>query len=225
MLGGEAVVTEETNTGCGRSEKPVGIMADSHGQAAAIEGGLRRLREKGCGRIYHLGDVGDSLRPEETDRCVGILLDGGVTTVKGNNDHALVVNSRDTHKGPVSRSSLDYLAALPLTLRFGNAVFAHSLPVERELGLSCMVRTPGNFDMRSYFADNPGVVLFRGHSHLPELLTPDGGRMLSQPLGSGMSLNLTGQLPCMVTCGALTRGHCMIWQPSTETLDCLSFAA
>lgn len=217
-------MTDETKTRDDGTEKPVGIMADSHGQSVNLAAGLRLLREKGCDPVVHLGDVGDSSLPDETDRCVRILVEGGVTAVKGNNDHMLVVNLRAADTGPVSRSSLEYLARLPLTLRFGNAVFAHSLPFERELGLSCMVRTPENFDTRSYFADNPNVILFRGHSHLPELLAVGGGRMVPEALGAGKSLNLNGRLPCMVTCGALTRGHCMMWRPAAQTLECLSFA-
>lgn len=69
----------------------------------------------------------------------------------------------------------------------------------------------------------PHHVIFRGHSHTPEILRRRGRRIESSTLAVGAKINLAGRLPCVVTCGALTRGLCMVWDEEDQYVECISF--
>jgi predicted phosphodiesterase len=203
--------------------RKVGIIADSHGQPQAIADAIDVLRQKGCGPIYHLGDVCDSFLPETSGTCVDLLLTKGVSAVKGNNDHAIVINHRGQEGTIVSGRTLEYLHDLPLILSHEGAVFTHSLPFIEELGLSSMIGVMKEEWARRFFDQFPGGILFRGHGHTPRIRWSDRGKFLSEVLEIDHPIDLAGRTPCVVTCGALTRGLCMIWDTLEKTLTSLSF--
>ena len=66
-------------------------------------------------------------------------------------------------------------------------------------------------------------ILFRGHSHSPQMIRQVDGKILRNPIHEGEKINLTQILPCIITCGALTEGLCMIWDQEEASLACLSF--
>ncbi len=208
---------ENKSAGAGAA---VGIMADSHGQVETMLAALACFRQAGCRRVYHLGDICDSLRPEASDACVQLLQDEQVTALKGNNDHTLVVNRPDATGAGVAPETIDFLNRLPMQTKEDEAVFTHSLPFEKELGLSCMVRTPGEQETQWFFQACPDKILFRGHSHDPEIKWQRNGRIVSEPIAKGGRVILHERRPCIVTCGALTKGLCMIWRPAAEEIEC-----
>ena len=73
------------------------------------------------------------------------------------------------------------------------------------------------------FNEFPHHVIFRGHSHMPQILRPGGRRIESRSPAVGVKINLAGRLPCVVTCGALTRGLYMIWHPEENYIESLAF--
>ena len=201
----------------------IGIMADSHGQADTIRDALAVFASAGCGSIYHLGDVCDTNLPETANTCMRLLQDHYVITIKGNNDQAIVASHMGREKSPVSQTVLRSLQDLDLVKNYGNAIFIHSLPFIQELGLSSMIGTMGQMEIRRFCNEFPGKILFRGHSHNPEIAWLSGGQVKVKSLGAGAKLNLSERIPCVVTCGALTRGLCMIWNPEDNVIECLSF--
>ena len=198
-------------------------MADSHGRYETIDAALSFLRDRNSWHIYHLGDICDSLHPETADDCLRPLMECAVTAIKGNNDHTIVANQSDPGKGSVSQESINFLQDLPLVKHYRNAVFTHSLPFVEELGLSCMVRDMGQAEARKFFEESPRGILFRGHSHTPEILWVKAGRIYSQTLRRGQTISLEDRIPCVVNCGALTRGFCMVWRPEEHRIQCHSF--
>jgi predicted phosphodiesterase len=200
----------------------IGIMADSHGQATAIRNALAVFADAGCRLIYHLGDVCDSTRPETANACMRLLQDRGVKTIKGNNDQAIVANHSGRGNSPVSQDVLLALGKLDLVKYYQHAMFIHSLPFVRELGLSSMIGSMGPKEIRRFCDEFPGRILFRGHSHHPEIAWLQGRQVAVQSLAAGVQ-NLSKSIPCVVTCGALTRGLCMIWNPSDNVIVCHSF--
>lgn len=216
-------VQEKTrNAGGKNAGAPVGIMADSHGQVEAMLTAVTYFRRMGCERVVHLGDICDSLLPDASDACVKLLQSEGVTALKGNNDHTLVVNRPDAAGACVAPETIDYLDRLPMRTQDEEAIFTHSLPFEKELGLSCMVRTPGENESIWFFEACPDKVLFRGHSHEPEIKWRQNGRIVAEPIAPGSRVALNERRPCIVTCGALTKGLCMIWRPDTGVIECFS---
>ncbi|MBW2412815.1 MAG: metallophosphoesterase family protein [Deltaproteobacteria bacterium] len=204
-------------------------MADSHGEPDKIAAALDFLFEKGCDRLYHLGDICDSAHPGTAEACVRPLLESGILAIKGNNDHQIEVNHRSRGANPghrkdlIPRDVLEFIIELPLVRSCQHALFTHSLPFARELGLSSMVGTMGEMELNWFFSAHPRGMLFRGHSHDPELIFKQDHRIITRVLQPGRKYNLSDQLPAVVTCGALTNRFCMIWMPETETLECHKF--
>jgi len=198
-------------------------MADSHGQADTIRDALAVFASAGCGSIYHLGDVCDTNLPETANTCMRLLQDHRVITIKGNNDQSIVASHMGREKSPVSQTVLRSLQDLDLVKNYGNAIFIHSLPFARELGLASMIGTMGPKEIRRFFKEFSGHILFRGHGHSPEIAWLSGGQVKVQSLAAGVQFNLSERIPCVVTCGALTQGLFMIWNPEDNVIECLSF--
>jgi len=202
----------------------IGIVADSHGQAEPLADGLAFLREKGCGTLYHLGDICDSLHPETADTCVSLLLEFEVNCVKGNNDHAVVVNHEGRKSASVHADTVDYLRGLPLVIELPESLLAHSLPFERELGLACMVGVMSHDYALDFFRKFNDRILFRGHSHTPEIIWQDRhGLIAPEAIFPGQAIEIKGRSSCIVTCGALDRGLCLLWSPTDCRVASLHF--
>ncbi|RPJ15288.1 MAG: metallophosphoesterase [Desulfobacteraceae bacterium] len=197
--------------------RSIGIMADSHGMPETITGAVGLFRREDCRLIYHLGDICDSAHPETADSCAGILRANNVTAVKGNNDHAISAN----HPGvKISEETIGYLSALPLVAEYGEALFTHSLPFAEKLGLSCMIRGIGRDEAALFFNEHPGKILFRGHGHSPEIISKEDGKIAVRSILPGDNTDLVGRFPCIITCGSLAEGFCMIWKPGEKCVKC-----
>jgi len=196
----------------------IGIMADSHGDPEAIEQGTLFLKRRGCTSLYHLGDICDTNRCDTADTCVALVKNLGILAIKGNNDHSLTVDARGRSDNPVHRRTLAFLESLPLIRRMKEAELVHSRPDIRRLGLSAMIGTIGQREALDYFRKRPRGLLFRGHSHKPELIRIEGTDIRFAPLHSEKVIDLNQCRPCIVTCGALYQGFVIIWDPVRETL-------
>lgn len=224
------VVVSEIVVDCEKTDySRLGIMADSHGEADKIVAALAFLSEKGCDGLLHLGDICDSTQPETVEACVRPLLEAGVMAIKGNNDHQIDVNNRlqDGNSGQrddlIPPDVLEFIQELPLVRSYHHAFFAHSLPFARELGLSSMVGTMGKTELNHFFSTDPQGILFRGHSHDPELVYKQDHRFIFRAIQPGRKYQITDRLPCVVTCGALSDRFCMIWMPENGTIECHRF--
>ncbi len=194
-------------------------MADSHGMADTITRAVGLFRKENCRLIYHLGDICDSAHPETADSCAGILRKNNITAVKGNNDHAVSANHPE---GIISEVTIGYLSALPLVAEYGEALLTHSLPFAETLGLSCMIRGMGRNEAALFFKKHPEKILFRGHGHNPEIISEESGEMVVRSMLPGENTVLAGRLPCIITCGSLAAGYCMIWKPCEKSVKCYS---
>ncbi len=197
------------------AHRRIGIMADSHGDASSIRLAARFLFDLGCTVLVHLGDVCDSLAPGTADACREAVEGRRIIALKGNNDYYVLVNHEGRAQDIVSGATLLWLRNLPVTCAMDGADFAHSLPFARELGLVAMIGNMGDRHIRRYFEENPERVLFRGHSHTPRLAFFNNGGLRRQDLAPGDRVNLPSRLPCVVTCGALADGLCMVWDRDT----------
>ncbi len=211
-----------TSTSIHPATSLVGIMADSHGQINALSAGLSVLQHHGCDVIYHLGDICDSTYFETTRECLDTIREYQVMAIKGNNEHAIAVNLKDHEHDPQAVALASYLSQLPLVRSCKGAIFAHSLPFEKELGLSAMVRIMEPLAAELFFRMYPEQVLFRGHSHTPELVFSQEGRAVTRSLPADEKIYLSDIRPCVVTCGALMDGLCLLWNPDEDWIRSLS---
>ena len=144
----------------------IGIMADSHGDAALIDAAAARLRAQGCARCFHLGDACDTTRPHTAAACLQKLQVNRISSIRGNNEQALL-----HHRSPDFDTAVAALIrAMPLTRRIGPALQAHSLPIAAAMGARCMIEDLDADHLRRFFLHCPGTLLFRGHNHRPEIV-------------------------------------------------------
>ena len=214
----QAMAVDNGNKTPGR----VGVMADSHGQVRALAAGIAMLQGQGCDTLYHLGDICDSAYPDTTRDCLALIAEHHVLAVKGNNEHTIAVNFQDYEDDPEAILLASFLERLPLVRSYESAVFAHSLPFENELGLSAMVRIMEPLAANLFFNMYPGQVLFRGHGHTPEIIYPRDGRAATRSLPVDETIPLADLRPCVVTCGALMDGLCLVWDPAGDWIRSLS---
>jgi len=200
----------------------IGIMADSHGQPDAIKKALTRLEQEDCRQVYHLGDICDSSHPETADACVRLLQKRGVLAIKGNNDHRVVIDHLHASRAYISGETIDYLRSLPQMLKCDGAIGAHSLPFPDDLGPACMIWAMKDNDIRRFFLEFPHDLLFRGHDHSPWIAWQNDNDIITRPISTGEELTLKDRFPYVITCGALTRGLCMVWHMEKMSLACLS---
>jgi predicted phosphodiesterase len=196
----------------------IGIMADSHGDAAVIAAAVLFFQKIGCRRMVHLGDICDSVACDQADACVRILQKHAVLAVKGNNDHAVARNRTWRQNGSISGETVAYLEALPLQLEISKALFVHSRPFADVLGLSALTGDIEADAAARFQARYPGSVLFRGHGHSPRITRLIHNRSASMEPAPGESLSLDGQQGWIVTCGALYKRLCMTWSPGTRVV-------
>ena len=202
--------------------KKMGIISDSHGKPDSINNAITHLKNNKCDGIIHLGDICDTLFPETCDDCIQILEDNGVVAVKGNNDHMLQMNQIGNLQSPVSNKSIAYLKNLSPVIEWENVFFAHSLPYYDEMGISCITRGLGKQEMCKFFSIPGENILFRGHGHTPEIIWEKEGLFYREVFCTNQTIELKPYLPCIVTCGALTRELCMIWDIDNQKLTSLS---
>lgn len=198
----------------------VGIMADSHGSVESIRAALRVMEECPCRTVFHLGDICDSLRPESAAVCVQTLQDNRVSAVLGNNDSALLTADRDRNGSTLPVEIGSFLGSLPLTITCDNAEMVHSLPFQKELGNASLTGALDEKLAVRWLTENPGRILFRGHSHTPEIQSLANHGLQTEKINPGKTIHLATRIPCIVTCGALTRKLCMIWWPQERLLTC-----
>jgi predicted phosphodiesterase len=201
----------------------VGIMADSHGRSQTLTSALTFFRGYGCEVIYHLGDICDSAHPESADPCVNLLRENNIFGIKGNNDHQVVVNHEGRQNAHPTWTTIEYLKNLPLTMELGDALMTHSLPFIKERGLSSMVGVLGHEEAALFFRTFPHKLLFRGHSHDPEIFRQRDHTIMADKILPGETIQLADIKPCIITCGALDQGFMMTWEPGRQTIACHTF--
>jgi len=198
-------------------------MADSHGDSEAIAVGALFLKRRGCTALYHLGDICDATQSKTADACVAQVRNQGIVAVKGNNDHTLAVDARGRSDDGIRRATVAFLENLPLILTVGSAKLVHSRPFVGRLGLSAMIGVFGKREAADFFRENPDGLLFRGHSHRPEMISAEHEEIRFSPLAAGQTIELSGNRPCLFTCGDLTSGFVMAWEPERNRLGCYAF--
>lgn len=207
------------DTTAGRPSAPrIGIMTDSHGDAACIAAAADYFRTAGCTLSVHLGDICDTNRPETTEECFNRLIAHRILTIRGNNDHTLLLNQ----SALIRPATMEILREMPLTRQIGSALLTHSLPFESSMGPRCMSEDMDPGHIRSFFQVYPGMQLFRGHSHQPEIVRPGKASLHREKIRPDQPYPLKSGQSAVVTCGALVEGHCLIWDRQEETIELIS---
>jgi len=196
----------------------IGILADSHGNAALIDRAAAVLESRGCTMCFHLGDIIDTTRPESVDACLKALETRQIKAVRGNNEHTLLLN----RSAWLSPEAMEIIRAMPFGRRIGSALLVHSLPFDDVLGARCLLEDMDLGYMRRFSSAFPGTQLFRGHSHQPEIVQLRKAAFARRPMTEGRPVPLAVSHTVVVTCGALADGLCLIWNRHQETVELIA---
>ncbi|MEM8862837.1 MAG: metallophosphoesterase family protein [Chloroflexota bacterium] len=119
----------------------IAVMADIHGNLAALEAVWQDIQQHQPDIIVHAGDlVGKGLNPAE---CVDWLQANDVPNIFGNTDLAVLAGEGPVehwNKIRLSQSNLDYLSALPITQKIspqGKSSAASDLLIMHSSPRSC----------------------------------------------------------------------------------------
>lgn len=203
--------------------KTIGIISDSHGNPESIEKAVLFFKKNRVEQIFHLGDICDSQISDTVDECVNIIIKNDIKAIKGNNDHAVVVNNINGHGRNITKKTLDFLQSLPFTLEYKTYLFTHSLPFVNELGLSAMIGSMNREKVEYFFNTTNYDILFRGHGHTPGIYLFKDSKAKKIELEPGSDHNLSESCCYVVTCGALASGFCLIWHRDKKNIRCISF--
>jgi len=201
----------------------IGIIADSHGHVDNLNHAIMQLQKKACQFIIHLGDICDSAILETVDQCIHLIIKNKLIAIKGNNDHIIWTNhNMHPESVGISKQAMRYIEDLPLIFHYNRALFVHSLPNIHSLGLSAMIRTMGKVEAAHFFAQYPKHVLFRGHSHTPEIMYLKNNHIETNFIQTQNPFQMNQHVSYIITCGALTRGHYMTWHTNYNTITSFS---
>ncbi|MDD4903991.1 MAG: metallophosphoesterase family protein [Candidatus Bipolaricaulis sp.] len=171
---------------------PIAVLSDMHGNGRALDAVLDDVRRRGIERLANLGDC--LYGPFDPRPAADRLLDLGIPTVAGNEDRVLLEGARGE---PVSRTArftidrlerrhLDWLAALPRTLRLDDVLLVHGTPNDDAVYLLTeprggrLVARPASTVSRLLGAPTARAVLC-GHDHTPSVVRLDDGRTIVNP--------------------------------------------
>ncbi|MEE2644461.1 MAG: metallophosphoesterase family protein [Myxococcota bacterium] len=158
----------------------IGLISDVHANLPALEAVLRALHAHQIDHLLGLGDyVGYGGQPQEV---IDLLRAEGVVSVQGNHDRAIcgqmdathyresVREALEIHRFALNTESIDYLSALPLSLRspqFGLELgFTHGSPDVDRLESFPYIFSEADLLPLSRQFDSLPFVSFIGHSHL-----------------------------------------------------------
>jgi hypothetical protein len=146
----------------------------------------------------------------------------GVIALRGNNDHAAARLLAERQGPDAIRSVAERLGRLPLAAQWRGALLVHSLPFVEELGAASMIGAMGIEEAMRVFERTPHSLVFRGHGHQPEMIAHRDGRAVVESLCAGDRIDLSVHAPCILTCGALSSGFCMLWHPEDRRVEVLT---
>jgi predicted phosphodiesterase len=180
------------------------IISDIHGELERLHRVLRDIDQRGCDRVFSLGDNVDDRRSGAA--VLPVLLERGIAGVLGNCD-----NHCDLPEGSPEQA---YRDALPLEHREGDVLFIHISPIHNPRGVRDIR------DAAQLFAGSRQRLCFTGHVHIPNIFAddPHAGAVLV-PFEYGEPVTLDPAHRYAVCVGAVGRGRDGIDEPRYAIWD------
>lgn len=175
----------------------LGILADVHGNALALDAVLADAAERRIDRWINLGDC--FYGPLDPAATAQRLRDLGAVTVRGNQDRILLEAGEETRaqatfrfvEAALDAAELEWLAALPQTARTGDVLLCHGTPrsdeqpLLEEIGPHGVSLRDGTEIERLLEGAGPEVVLC-AHTHVPRTVQLPGGALVVNPGSVGL---------------------------------------
>lgn len=174
----------------------IAALSDIHGNLAALEAVLADCARRGADLVVNLGDIlSGPLQPFDTAERLMAL---GLPTIRGNHERQLLgdparMGASDAYaRGVLAQRHLDWIAALPATLRpVDGVLMVHGTPstdlvylLETLEGEALRAATDGEIATRAEGADAAAILC--GHSHVPRVRRLADGRLFVNPGSVGL---------------------------------------
>jgi predicted phosphodiesterase len=175
----------------------IALVADIHGNLAALEAVATDIEHRGVDRVVNLGDnVSGPLLPLETAH---FLMASGWVSISGNHDRQ-VLSLRPGEGGPsdeyaysrLTGAELDWLRSLEPSVRLEEGLFAcHGTPrSDTEYLLESIegggLRLAGPQEIADRLGGEDAQVIACGHTHTPRVVRTEDGRLLVNPGSVGL---------------------------------------
>ncbi|HHO74948.1 MAG TPA: metallophosphoesterase [Deltaproteobacteria bacterium] len=192
-------------------DKPIGLIADSHGKNDLLVRSIRALKDAGAHTILHLGDICDSLEAHTAEDTVKILEENSIRGVSGNNEYSMVTEHHNKHVQNISDDVRNYLKQLPYIISIGPFWFTHSAPLNWPAATRRPIAEylPLLMNKEAF----PFEILFRGHSHQPSIIKIHNNRINEIPAQAGERLELYRNTRYVITVGAVEKYFAALFLP------------
>jgi len=210
--------------GKGPSPGRIGLIADSHGNHAAMQACIQLLQEN-CGvqDFIHLGDLLDSLQRSHLDEMIQTLIRLNLPMVRGNNDFHIQnmlasgapMQLPDNDKPGI----LSFLERLPMKIVYQDICFTHSLPFDSIRSLYEPVDNGTTIRARQIFKETPYHLICCGHSHTPVLFRFRAGVVTRERIRAEEAVFLDPGERYIIVVGASDNGECGVLDCSQKTYE------
>jgi putative phosphoesterase len=176
----------------------IAALSDIHGNLPALDAVLADAAERGCDTLVNLGDIlSGPLFPAETAARLMAL---DLPSIRGNHERQLLeqpperMGASDAYAyGRLKADQLDWLRALPVSLRLGDDVLlCHGTP-DSDLAYFLegvdddgRVRPASPDDVAARAGDVRAGLILCGHTHLPRSVRLADGRLVVNPGSVGL---------------------------------------
>lgn len=167
------------------------VIADIHGNSAALDAVLTDIARLGLREVVNLGDCLSG--PLDAAGVADRLIDAGFPTVAGNHDRALLDPPERQGlwetwcSGDLSAAHLAWIRGLPATLDWNGVFLCHGSPrgdlddwLHTRDGRGG-VRERTLDEVRARAGDLPHRLMLSGHTHMPRMVRLPDGRVLVNP--------------------------------------------
>ena len=190
----------------------IAVISDIHGNLPALNNVLEVLDKESPDQWICLGDlVGYGPNPTE---CIQIIMERGIPTVKGNHDSGVTGEVLLNHfrnpnrklieltKSLITKTQMNWLKSLPVTLENENWIAAHSTPINPQ----SWTYVESAFHARDIIKQSNIHLCFIGHTHKPALVSEKfgvnkyqkNGRFLVNPGSVGQSRDGDYRASCCI---------------------------
>jgi len=192
-------------------DKPIGLIADSHGKTDLLATSIQALKDAGAETIIHLGDICDSLAPDTAEEALHILREHSIHGVLGNNEYSMITDHHNEHVQNITDDSITYLKQMPYVICEGPIWFTHSAPFNWPAATRRPITEflPHIVEEASF----PFTILFRGHSHQPSIIQIHDKTTVKIPAQAGERQKLCRSMRYVITVGAVEEGSSALFLP------------
>ncbi len=207
----------------GTPSEILGIMSDSHGNNELLIRAIRTLKELGAEKLFHLGDLCDSLRPDRAAEAIKVISEHHILAVRGNNE-CMIIHDRGLDSVPrIENDILSSLNSLPYSLNIGSYWFTHSAPYSHPAA----TRRPISEFLPGLISDPtiPFSILFRGHSHRASIIEIQGQTMNRIKVERDVEIQLEKNRRYIITTGAVEKSLCLLFRPEDYSVRFVTLPA